>query len=457
MNVLLVTYSFPPVGGVGVLRAASLARYLPAHGIRIDVLTARNPSAVGLDSELLNRIPKSVTIHRTLTLDIPFGLKKWIKERITGSRGNSSQVPNAAKPARLGMLRRIAQDILLPDPQVTWLPILTRAAARIIKQRSIDLVLITVPPFSSVKLAPKLRARFPGLPIVLDFRDEWLATSIDLISFSRSPRARRIARQTEADAVASATAVVAVTEPARRLLRARYPHQPESKFRLLPNGFDAAQLPAPRPLSLQNRNGLVVLTYLGTLYGSTEPATLVEAIRTLPAEVRTRLRVRFIGRIEDPLFRQALAGLGETVELHGFMPQAQALQSLAESDYALLITHDPVNISAKFYDYLGVGKPIVATVHPDGAVRQLLEDLRAGWWASSRDVDSVRDLLVNVVTRRKELMKSYRPDREKVSSFERETLAGSYARMLREVNPNDSLVGEPKEPASEAGAGSDSR
>ena len=42
LNVLLVTYRFPPVGGTGVMRASSLARYLPAEGIRLDVLTTRN-------------------------------------------------------------------------------------------------------------------------------------------------------------------------------------------------------------------------------------------------------------------------------------------------------------------------------------------------------------------------------------------------------------------------------
>jgi hypothetical protein len=52
LHVLLVTYHFPPVGGVGVLRATSLARYFPAEGIRLDVLTARNPSAVGSDPSL---------------------------------------------------------------------------------------------------------------------------------------------------------------------------------------------------------------------------------------------------------------------------------------------------------------------------------------------------------------------------------------------------------------------
>ncbi|HEU5350181.1 MAG TPA: glycosyltransferase [Terracidiphilus sp.] len=449
MNVLLVSYSFPPVGGVGVLRAASLARYLPQHGIRLDVLTARNPSAVGTDPELLNDIPKGVTIHRTLTLDLPFGLKKWIKNRVTGARKPSTSTATSPQPRKPGLLRRIAQDILLPDPQVTWLPILARAAARIVRERNIDLVLITVPPFSSVLLAPKLRARFPNLAIVVDFRDEWLATSIDLISFSRSPRARQIAHQAEAAAVASATAVVAVTEAARRLLQARYPDEPAGKFHLVPNGFDAARLPRVLSQAQAANDKPVLLTYLGTLYGSTEPQALIQAIRTLSEEIRSRLRVRFIGRVEDPYFRQSLLELGETVELISFMPQAQALQALAESDYALLITHDPVNVSAKFYDYLGVGKPIVATVHPGGAVRSLIEELHAGWWADSRDVNAICKLLTDAVTKGGNLSETYRPDVERIATFERKSLAASYAGILHGVRKKDSLPA-PMEPLATA-------
>lgn len=163
LNVLLVSYSFPPAGGVGVLRAASLARYFPAEGIRLDVLTARNASAVGADAALLEEIPAEVRVYRTVTLDLPFGLKKWIKKLIAGRK--SSKVAAATGPAvRPNLLKRALQDVLLPDPQVTWLPVLTRAARRIVRQRDIDLVLVTVPPFSSTRLIERLRKEFPCCP-----------------------------------------------------------------------------------------------------------------------------------------------------------------------------------------------------------------------------------------------------------------------------------------------------
>jgi hypothetical protein len=453
LNVLLVTYSFPPAGGVGVLRAASLARYFPAEGIRLDVLTARNASAVGSDPTLLNEIPAEVNIHRTVTLDLPFGIKKGIKRLITGATppaGKSAGPDAAGKPK---FLKRVLQDALLPDPQVTWLPVLARAARRIVRERSIDLVLITAPPFSSVLLVEKLRKEFPRLAIVADFRDEWLSTTIDLVGFSRSERARRAARNAEASAVKNATAVVAVTEAARREIRARYPQEPDNKFQLIPNGFDSTRVRRSAPSAEPRPGGRIIVTHIGTVYASTDPTTLVEAVQSLPQEVKSRFRLRFIGHIEEPRFREALLQLGELVELRGFLPQHEAMAAMNETDYALLITHDPLNVAAKFYDYIGAGKPILATVNPDGEARCLLEELRGGWWAGSRDVEGIRRLFVEVATRNDALLASYQPDLGKIAQYERKTLAQRYAGLLHFITGRQHERASQAPPALPAGRG----
>jgi glycosyltransferase involved in cell wall biosynthesis len=435
LSVLLVVYAFPPAGGVGVLRAASLTRYFPSEGIKLDVLTTRNPSSVGMDHSLLREIPPEVKIHRTITLDLPFGIKKWIKNFVTGAKPRATQniaTPNSGKP---NFLKRALQDVLLPDPQVTWLPVLTRAARRIVRERNIDLVLITGAPFSNFLLAERLRKEFPSLPIVLDFRDEWLSTSFDIASFqfSRSDRARRFAIEAEASAVRSATAVVAVTEASRREIRARYPNEPESKFRHIPNGFDATRLQSAAASTGCRSDGRIVVTYLGTVYSSTEPTALVQALHSLPAEVKAKFKICFIGRIEEPRYREALLQLGEMVELKGYLPQPEALAAMNEADYLLLVTHDRLNISAKFYEYVGAGKPILATVHPEGDVRRLLEDLRAGWWAGNHDVEGIRQLFLDAAERGSGLYSEFQPDREKIARYERKVLAQRYAGLLHDI------------------------
>ncbi len=272
MNVLLITFSFPPAGGVGVLRALSLAKYLPENGVRVDVLTARNAPSVGRDMALLRQVPESVTVHRTWTLDLPFWLRKAVKKGISGGGGKAT---SSAAGKRGNPLKQFIGNLLLPDPQIGWLPFALPAAEKIIRDRKIDLVLITVPPFSSVRLVTRLRKIFPSLPIVVDFRDEWLSTTIDLVSFNKNSRARMVAHKAEAEAVRDATAIVLVTEAARKELQRRYPGVPTKKFHCIPNGFDT---PISAPGSLDpppnSEAQKTVLTYIGTVYGSTDPADI---------------------------------------------------------------------------------------------------------------------------------------------------------------------------------------
>jgi glycosyltransferase involved in cell wall biosynthesis len=254
-----------------------------------------------------------------------------------------------------------------------------------------------------------------------------------LVSFSRSDRAARIAHQIEATAVKDATAVVAVTDAARDEIRRRYPDESEHKFRVVPNGFDASMLGASEPITRPRSDDRVVVTYIGSVYGSTEPTTLVEALLALPSEVKSRLQIRFIGHIEEPRYRDSLLRLGDMVELNGFLPQRAALAAMKDSDYALLVSHDPLNVSAKFYDYVGAHKPILATIHSRGDVRAKLDELRAGWWADSRDVKGICRLFIDAVNRIDTLASEFRPELEKVAGYERGVLAHRYADLLREI------------------------
>ncbi|MHB1841096.1 MAG: glycosyltransferase family protein, partial [Acidobacteriaceae bacterium] len=177
----------------------------------------------------------------------------------------------------------------------------------------------------------------------------------------------------------------------------------------------------------------IVVTYVGTVYASTEPTALVQAVQSLPAEVKSRFRLRFIGHIEEPRFREALLQLGDMVELRGFLPQQEALDAMNETDYVLLINHDPLNVGGKFYDYVGGGKPILGAIHAEGETRRLFDELRAGWWAGNHDVEGIRQLFIEAAARGKSLAGAFQPDLEKIARYERKALAQRYARLLHSI------------------------
>ena len=454
MNVLLITYSFPPAAGVGVLRAHSLAKYFPDNGLHVDVLTARNAAAVGQDASLLAQLPPSVAIHRTWTLDLPFALRKAIKKAVSRAPTQQPTTNNQQPAPRTNPLKRLLANLLLPDPQVGWLPFALPAARRLIRSRAIDLVLITVPPFSSVRLATRLRRHFPTLPIVLDFRDEWLTSTLRLVSFNANQRARAIAQRTESEAVRDATAVVCASEAAAAELRHRYPAEPATKFHCIPNGYDTpppTPTTAPTELSFRPEPSqgeaavekpatplTTTLTYIGTVYPSTDPTPVVDAILTLPAEVRARLHLRFVGHIEVPAYRSTLLRLadpqtGVTLELIPFLPQAQALAYIAQTDYLLLITHDPINIAAKLYDYLGSGRPILAAVHPTGDVRRILDLTHAGWSADIDNPSEIAALITESIARTPNLTQHFHPNTQAIAAYHRRPLAARYVTLLRNI------------------------
>src|SRR5207253_1449493 len=70
------------------------------------------------------------------------------------------------------VLRRIANVVLQPDPQVLWLPQAIREGKRFLREVPHQAIVATGPPFSSFLVGAAL-ARYTGLPLVLDYRDEW--------------------------------------------------------------------------------------------------------------------------------------------------------------------------------------------------------------------------------------------------------------------------------------------
>ena len=430
-KVLIVSYLFPPAGGISVQRALSLAKYLPECGLEVHVLSARNATTPTVDRSLLKQIPAAVRVHRTFTPEVPFRVKRWIWKWFSPSSGNlvRPQAKGAAQSSSRTWKTRVVdavRRVLSPDPEVVWVPFALRRARKIIKRHGIDSVIVTVPPFSALLIGNALQREFPDIQLISDFRDDWLRFFLGTFDFQKSATVRRRAEQIEREAVERSSRVVLVTRSLLEETRARYPDLPTGKFLCVPNGFDPALFAGFQ--SRPHAGSHCVVTYAGTVYSTTSARHYLDALDSLPEEIRAQVETRFVGRItaDERLYLQNRKS--KVTEI-GFVPQAEVLRLMEETDFLLVTMLDPTATSGKIYEYLPTGKPILA-VAVEGELPQLIRETRVGWCADPGDQAGLVALLRQLFDPSRKLLNEFRPDLEAIRCYERPRLASAFADLI---------------------------
>jgi hypothetical protein len=393
-RILLIAYLFPPAGGVGVLRALSFAKYLPPFGHEVHVLSARNPSCPTFDPALLQGIPPQVQVHHAFTPELPFHIRQKLWKMISPGRRAVQTGRRQTAGGGGGIKARLVDQVksfFSPDPEVVWVPFALRQARKIIRRYSIDVVLVTAPPFSSLQIGSALKREFPQIRLISDFRDEWFQFHLSVFDFHNNDHTLRRARDIETAAVNASDVVLSVVPSIIDQMRARHPAQPAEKFAVVTNGFDPELVAnfTPRP----HGGGKVVVTFVGTIYGASTLRYYLDALDTLPEQVRSRFETRLIGRIADDE-KETIAAARSRVTVLGFKPQAESFRHMEEADFLLLTMIDPSCITGKFFDYIGTGKPMLAFTPEGGEVQRMLAATGAGWWADYRDREGIRDVLM---------------------------------------------------------------
>src|SRR6266853_2349495 len=443
-RILIVSYLFPPAGGIGVQRALSLARYLPDSGFEVHVLRAGTAAAPVFDPALCERIPESVRIYNAFTPEAPFWLRhtvwNWLARR---KKEGAKQEDQAATPAKNGGLKSLAtrmiRRVLSPEPEVLWYPFALRAASRVVRRLGIDTVMVTAPPFSAFLVGNALKRRFPYLRYVADFRDEWISFYLKDFEYQSGDHARRRATEIERETVTSADLVVAVAATSLEKIRGRYPEQPESKFLCISNGFDPEAFAGFHPRA--NAKAKLVITHVGTAYKTSSPQFYLDAVDGLPEQWRNRIETRFIGRITDAE-QQQFKNRKSDIKLLGFMPQSEALRAMEDTDCLLVTMTNDISLPGKLYEYLAARKPIIALSPQGGEVDRFIQETGAGWCVDYQDRERIQSLLTRLCAQKTEsgACEKRIADVETVQRFARPRLVSDYAEAMARLL---SSTGEP--------------
>jgi glycosyltransferase involved in cell wall biosynthesis len=382
-SVLIVVAEFPPLGGGGVIRATKLAKYLDRIGWQVTVVSMDETAPTALDPSLSRDIPSSVSVVRVRG---PFGAVGAVAKR-TRSVGRS--------PLRLArrLARSLVASLATPDRWVGW----ALAASRVSRERAgdPDVIVSSGPPHSGHIAGDRLSRRF-GVPLVLDFRDEWHENPLYQSSF---PWRSMVDRRFERSIVGRATAAVFVSDVSRDRYAARYPHR-ASRFLTIPNGFDPEDFDAPAAAGNAS-GGVVSFVHTGSIHGRRDARPLFAAFgrfaRTAPVPVRLQL----IGPIvqEQEAFARATIDASALV-LHGFVPHAEAIDLMRRADVLVGLSNSaeagPAAQTGKVFEYLIARRPILMLAPPSPA-RELVETANAGVVADPTDEQAIHAGLDSVL------------------------------------------------------------
>lgn len=434
-RVLIVSYVFPPVGGAGVQRVTKFVKYLSQFGWLPSVLTVANPSVPLQDDSLLADIPPETIIRKARTWEPGYGVKRAVADPDQAKSPGSSW-KNRFKQGAL----RLAKLALQPDPQILWLPNALREGRRLLNELPHAAILASGPPFSSFLLAARLH-KLTGLPLILDYRDEWDLSTAYLEHKGNDALSCFIQKRMQRSVVRNAAALVATTQASAAALdKVRRQSRSNATVQCIYNGYDADDFRAEPASNASPSESIFRLVYVGTLWNLTSAEALVAAIQQFcreTPELASHLELVVAGRSlpsQDALLDQ----LKETpcrLARQEYLAHAQAVGLMRSADALCVLLADVPGaervMPAKVFEYLATGRPIL-TIAPRGEVWQVLQDYPVASCFAPSEASAISRWLAEQVQCK---MRGSNPGRTawNAARFSRRQQAGELAGMLSDA------------------------
>ncbi len=266
------------------------------------------------------------------------------------------------------------------DSQWSWFPsAFLRGLAFCAKERP-ELVYSTGGPVSA-HVAAAMLSRLAGIAWIAELQDPLVYGD-----FSRGGQARKVNAWVESLIFRKASAVIFLTEAAKKSARSRHREAPAPAFAIHPGA-------APPQVSgvSWSRGEHCRFSHFGSLGGTRNLQVFLDALaRVLSGDPALAgiVRLDLYGTV-DRASRRLIADFKYpgVISDRGKVSRLDAVRAMRQSDVLVMIHNRddsaPLTIPAKFYDYILAGRPILGLVYKNAELRSILE--RCGHFAAEAD------------------------------------------------------------------------
>lgn len=398
-KVLIITYRWPPAGGIGVLRCLKFAKYLRDFGWEPVILTAQNASYQFLDYDNLKEVPDGIEIHRVPIFEPINAFKKITgrkKEKPLQNITNNSTKKKSIID-KFGMWVR--GNFFIPDARSAWIKPCIKYLDNYLVNNHIDAILTDGPPHTNTVIGMRVSQKH-SIPWLADFQDPW--TQVDYYTqLHIGRRADRIHRALEQEVFQTAKKITIASPSWKKDLESIGGRNVDVIY----YGYDETDF---AEFSAKEED-LFVIFHGGLLGADRNPETLFSVISELInkyPEIGSRVKLKFAGEV-DVSVKNALNkhSLLEYTELMGMIPRKQVVKEYEKSSLLLLPINKADNaagrIPGKLFEMLRTNKPILVLGPDDGDVKSIIEKENAGCSFDYEDKQSLYDFMENSIVKHK--------------------------------------------------------
>ena len=385
-RVLIISYYWPPAGGVGVLRCLKFSKYLRNYGWEPIVYAPLNADYLLYDYTNLKDISDTVEILKYPIWE-PFRLFKFL----SGRKQNDPTDPVHVRQKKCfidNFAIWIRGNFFIPDARRLWINPSVKYLKSYLHDNPVDAIFTDGPPHTNTIIGQKLSVEL-DIPWLADFQDPW--TQADYYKLYKIKIwADRRHKKMEQLVFKTAHKITIASPSWAKDLEKIGAHDVDVIY----YGYDEDDFKHVSPIIDKD----FTITHAGQLSRDRNPEVLFSALNDLKNELpwfNENLRLNFVGNIDMSIRKSIINNnLQNNFKDNGFIDRPRAIQLISDAQLLLLVLNKNENVNGripgKFYEYLRARRPILCIGPKNSDLAMILNEYGYGECIDYEDYEQIK-------------------------------------------------------------------
>lgn len=388
-KVLIITYYWPPAGGIGVLRCLKITKYLRNFGYEPVIYTVENPNYPFEDHSNFKDIPEGLEVIRGPIKEYEKVFKKITKKEKQSV--NNIVFGTGKKSAFVKLSMWVRANFFIPDAKSNWIKPSIKVLSKYLAENKIDAIFSDGPPHTNTVIAQKIVEKFQ-IPWLSDYQDPW--TQVDYYQkFPFTKRADKKHRQLEQLAFKFASKIVSASPSFSEDLE----KIGAKNTGVIYYGYDEDDFKHIKVLPDEK----FTLIHAGILSGDRLPENLIKVLAEIIDEdedFKNSFQLKLLGSVEDETLRRIKLVLNKkNILLTGQVDRPEVLQQLMNTQLLLILVNKENSrgrIPGKIYEYFRARRPIISIGDTVGDVAVLIKETQSGKCFEYEETETLKQHII---------------------------------------------------------------